>query len=100
MIGSLESIKHLDILKYYITYLHAGNNFAIPMKIVKCANRHYNAVKLFRNSKTDSRSENCRQWVLANRHSRNWELYSSRLHTESYNTPHWSDRQTGFPRIL
>ena len=32
---------------------------------------------------------------LANRHSRNWELYSSRLHTESYNTPHWSDRQTG-----
>ena len=46
------------------------------------------------------RSENCRKWVLANRHSRNWELYSSRLHTESYNTPHWSDRHTGFPRIL
>ena len=46
------------------------------------------------------RSENCRKWVLANWHSRNWELYSSRLHTESYNTPHWSDRQTGFPRIL
>ena len=46
------------------------------------------------------RSENCRKWVLANRHSRNWELYSSRLHMESYNTPHWSDRQTGFSRIL
>ena len=34
MIGSLESIKHLDILKYYITYLRAGNNFTIPMNIV------------------------------------------------------------------
>ena len=45
------------------------------------------------------RSGNCRKWVLTNRHFRNWELYSSRLHTESYNTPHWSDRQTGFPRI-
>ena len=47
-----------------------------------------------------SRSENWRKWVLTNRHSRDWELYSSRLHTESYNTPHWSDRQTVFPRIL
>ena len=47
-----------------------------------------------------TRSENCRKWVLANRHSHNWEQYLSRLHTESYNTPHWSDRQTGFPRIL
>ena len=55
----------------------------------------------YRNHRTScNRSENCRKWVLANRHSRNWELYSSRLHMESYNTPHWSDRQTGFPRIL
>ena len=74
-------------------------SFSETVHVIIHLNDHYLSLLLTSDRKS-SRSENCRKWVLANRHSRNWELYSSRLHTESYNTPHWSDRHTGFPRIL